>query len=204
MNKLKHIMPCALCLALCACGETRVVDLNNQADVESMQHVMELEYRDWENAATKMTDSMLKSGAFARVANPVIAIDDIKNDTMQRIDTDLLVKKIRKTIVNSGRAQIATTFTGEETMSNKMRAMRGNSEYNASTIAEQGTLVAPNISLSGKMIQRNLNLKSGWFSNVDTRVEYYMQLTLTDLKTGLSIWEEEEPIVKEGDHAPTW
>jgi len=201
---MKKILPIALCAVLAACGETRVVDLNNQTDVEQMQNVMELEYRDWEKTATEMTDSMLKSGAFARVANPVIAVDDIKNDTMQRLDTDLLVKKIRKTIVNSGRAQIATTFTGEESMSNKMRATRSNDEYAASTFAGKGTLVAPNMSLSGKMIQRNLKLKSGWFSSVDTRVEYYMQLTLTDLRTGLSIWEEESPIVKEGDHAPTW
>ncbi len=198
------LMPCALCIVLMGCGETRVVDLDNQTEVATMQNVMELEYRDWEKAATKMTESMLKSGAFQRVQNPIIAIDDIKNDTMQRIDTDLLVKKIRKTVVNSGRAQVTTTFTGEEKMSDKMRTTRGNSEYNASTFAQKGTLVAPNMSLTGKMIQRNLKLKSGWFSSVDTRVEYYMQLTLTDLKTGLSVWEEEEPIVKEGDHAPTW
>ena len=60
------------------------------------------------------------------------------------------------------------------------------------------------MSLSGKMLQRNMKLKSGWFSSNDTRVEYYLQMTLTDLKTGLSVWEDEKPIIKEGDHAPTW
>ena len=85
-----------------------------------------------------------------------------------------------------------------------MRNQRSNDEYNQSTIAKKGTLVAPNMSLSGKMLQRNLKLDSGWFSSVDTRVEYYLQLTLTDLKTGLSVWEDEQPIIKEGDHAPTW
>jgi hypothetical protein len=82
--------------------------------------------------------------------------------------------------------------------------MRSNAEYDQSTIAKTGTLVAPNMSLSGKMLQRNLKLESGWFSSVDTRVEYYLQLTLTDLKTGLSVWEDEQPIIKEGTHAPTW
>ena len=123
---------------------------------------------------------------------------------MQRFDTDILVKKIRTTILKSGRAQIATNFTGEDTTSNKMRATRENAEYDQSTFATTGTLVAPNMSLSGKMLQRNIKLQSGWFSSVDTRVEYYLQLTLTDLKTGLSVWEDEKPIVKEGDHAPTW
>lgn len=201
---MKKILPLALCAVLAACGGTRVVDLENEREVQTMQDVMELEYRDWEKTATKMTESMLKSNAFAGISKPVIAVADIKNDTMQRLDSDILVKKIRTTILKSGRAQIATNFTGEDTTSNKMRDTRGNTEYDQSTFANTGTLVAPNMSLSGKMIQRNLKLESGWFSSVDTRVEYYLQLTLTNLKTGLSVWEDEQPIVKEGTHAPTW
>jgi len=199
---MRKIIPCALCLALCACGETRVVDLQNQKDVSSMQNVMELEYRDWTNTAETMTKSMLESGAL--VNKPVIAIANIKNDTAQRFDTDILTKKIRSTLLKSGKAQIATNFSGEDTTSNAVRSQRANDEYDQKTIASKGTLVAPNMSLSGKMLQRNLKLQSGWFSSVDTRVEYYLQLTLTDLKTGLSVWEDEQPIVKEGDHAPTW
>ena len=201
---MKKILPIAMCAVLTACGGTHVVDLENQREVASMQDVMELEYRDWEKAAADMTDSMLKSNALTGVKKPVIAVANIKNDTMQRFDTDILVKKIRTTILKSGRAQIATNFTGEDTTSNKMRATRTNAEYDQSTFATTGTLVAPNMSLSGKMLQRNIKLQSGWFSSVDTRVEYYLQLTLTDLKTGLSVWEDEKLIVKEGDHAPTW
>ena len=201
---MKKLLPIALCAVLAACGQTRVVDLNDTRDVATMQDVMELEYRDWEKAATNMTDSMLKSNALTGVSKPVIAVANIKNDTMQRFDTDILIKKIRTTILKSGRAQIATNFTGEDTTSNTVRNTRGNDEYDQSTFAQKGTLIAPNMSLSGKMIQRNLKLNSGWFSSTDTRVEYYLQLTLTNLKTGLSVWEDEQPIVKEGDHAPTW
>ena len=201
---MKKLLPIALCAVLAGCGGTRVVDLENERDVATMQDVMELEYRDWTKTAENMTDSMLKSGALTRVKNPVIAVANIKNDTMQRFDTDILIKKIRTTVLKSGRAQIATNFTGEDTTSNTVRSTRGNDEYDQSTFAGKGTLVAPNLSLSGKMLQRNLKIESGWFSSVDTRVEYYLQLTLTDLKTGLSVWEDEQPIVKEGDHAPTW
>lgn len=201
---MKKIIPIALCLALCACGGTRVVDTNDAEEVAAMQDVMELEYRDWTNTAEKMTKSMLQSGAFKQVKNPVIAMGNIVNDTQQRFDTDILIKKIRTTLVNSGTAQVATTFSGEDINSEKMRNLRNNAEYAADTIAKTGTLVAPNMSLSGKMLQRNLKLDSGWFSSVDTRVEYYLQLTLTDLKTGLSVWEDEQPIIKEGTHAPTW
>ncbi len=201
---MKKIIPMALCLALCACGGTRVVDLNDKDDVATMQHVMELEYRDWTNTAEKMTESMIKSGVLKSESKPVIAIADIINDTTQRFDTDILTKKIRTTLLKSGTAQIATNFSGEDSTSNAVRAQRGNTEYDQNTIVKSGTLVAPNMSLSGKMLQRNLKLESGWFSAVDTRVEYYLQLTLTDLKTGLSVWEDEQPIVKEGKYAPTW
>ena len=201
---MKKILPITLCLALCACGGTRVVDLNDEKDVAAMQDVMELEYRDWTNTAEKMTESMMQSGAFKKVKDPVIAIGNIVNDTQQRFDTDILTKKIRTTLLKSGTAQIATNFSGEDLTSEKMRAQRNNAEYDQETIAKTGTLVAPNMSLSGKMLQRNLKLESGILSSVDTRVEYYLQLTLTDLKTGLSVWEDEQPIIKEGTHAPTW
>ena len=201
---MKKLLPIALCAVLAGCGGTRVVDLDNERDTATMQDVMELEYRDWTKTAEKMTDSMLKSNALSGVSKPVIAVANIKNDTMQRFDTDILIKKIRTTVLKSGRAQIATNFTGEDTTSNTVRATRGNDEYDQSTFANKGTLVAPNLSLSGKMLQRNLKIESGWFSSVDTRVEYYLQLTLTDLKTGLSVWEDEQPIIKEGDHAPNW
>ena len=201
---MKKIIPYALCLALCACSATQVIDTNDSTAVSSMQHVMELEYRDWTNTAEKMTKSMLESGALSTEQKPVIAIGKIVNDTAQRFDTDILTKKIRTTLLKSGKAQIATNFSGEDTTSNNVRTLRDNGEYNQATIAQKGTLIAPNMSMSGKMLQRNLQLKSGWFSSNDTRVEYYLQLTLTDLKTGLSVWEDEQPIIKEGDHAPTW
>lgn len=201
---MKKFIPVALCVALTACGGTRVVDLNDEQEVASMQQVMELEYRDWTATAEKMTESMIASGALKAESKPVIAIGNIVNDTTQRIDSDMLVKKIRTTLLKSGKAQIATNFSGEDTTSDKVRTKRTDAEYNQSTIAQTGTLIAPNMSLSGKMLQRNLKLESGWFSAVDTRVEYYLQLTLTDLKSGLSVWEDERPIIKEGKDAPTW
>ena len=201
---MKKIIPIALCTVLAACGGTRVVDTNDAKETAAMQQVMELEYRDWTNTAEKMTESMLASGALKQTQKPVIAIGNIVNDTQQRFDTDILTKKIRTTLLKSNVAQIATNFSGEDLTSEKMRSMRTNAEYDQNTIAKTGTLVAPNMSLSGKMLQRNLKLDSGWFSSVDSRVEYYLQLTLTDLKTGLSVWEDEQPIIKEGDHHPTW
>jgi PBP1b-binding outer membrane lipoprotein LpoB len=243
MKKLL-IANCSL-LILAACGGTTVVDLDDKEQVSDMSNVMELEYRDWTKTAELMTDSMLKSGGFAKVGDPIIAIGRIANDTMQRFDTDILTKKIRTTLINSGRAQIATSFQNQENYepvilpvkakaevkngkksaaieaegyqqayvrenkseddtTHQVRNLRKNDEYDQKTVAAKGTLSAPNLSLTGKMIQRNLKLDSGMFSSKNTRVEYYLQLTLTNVRTGLSVWEDEQPIVKEGKNAPTW
>ncbi len=201
---MKKIIPLTLCAILAACGGTSVVDLNDKEEVAAMQQVMELEYRDWTKTAENMTNSMLESHALDKIQKPVLVVSNITNDTAQRFDTDILIKKIHTTLMKSGKVQISTNFPGEDTASNAIRKLRTDNEYDQSTIAKEKTLIAPNLSLSGKMLQRNLKLESGWFSSVDTRVEYYLQLTLTDLKTGLSIWEDEQPIIKEGTHAPTW
>lgn len=201
---MKRIIPIALCVTLAACGGTTVIDTNDSVAVSEMQNVMELEYRDWTNTAEKMTTSMLQSGALNKSQKTIIAVGNIVNDTTQRFDTDILTKKIRSTLLKSGTVQIATNFSGEDTTADTVRTLRNNAEYDQSTISKTGNLIAPNMSLSGKMLQRNLKLESGWFSSVDTRVEYYLQLTLTDLKTGLSVWEDEQPIIKEGTHTPTW
>jgi len=203
MKKLLMLVACCGILAGCG-GGTRVIDTNDSRAVADMRDVMELEYRDWERTAEHMLDSMMKNRVFANTKNPVIAMGPMVNDTMKRFDTDMLVRRIRVYLVNNGHAQFATNFTGEDTTSNAVRAQRGNAEFDVSTIAGTGTLVAPNFSLSGKMLQRNIPVDTCWLCASKTRVEYYLQMVLTDVRTGLSVWEEERPIIKEGRRAPTW
>ncbi len=200
MKKLTLIAALLSVGAMSACSPVHVVDTDNPDEVADMEHVMVLEYRDWEKAATKATDNLLASNALNKPngGKYAIVIGRITNDTMQRIDTDLLIKKIRSQLTASGKVAIQTAITGEDTMTNTVRDQRANDEYKQDTIAGKGTLVAPELSLTGKMIQRNIKLSRR------ERVEYYFQLTLTEVKTGLSVWEHEQPIIKEGSKAPTW
>ena len=55
-------------------------------------------------------------------------------------------------------------------------------------------MIAPDFSLSGKIIQRNFTL-----SKSEQEINYYLQMTLTNLDNGLAYWEGEVPIVKKGD-----
>jgi len=54
-------------------------------------------------------------------------------------------------------------------------------------------VILPDLSLSGKILQRNVQVDSR-----RQQIEYYFQLTLTQLNTGLAIWEGETLIGKRG------
>lgn len=194
---MKSLLSClfilALAVSLPAGAETKRVDTRADRGASTAG----LDYRDFEQAAADAIQSMLLSGA---VTNPaggryVMMISRIINDTMQRIDTDQLVKKIRIELLNSGKVVVTTAVSGdgaEDAASFNVRQdLRGNDEFDQSRVQRKGTLVAPDLSLSGKILQRNLTV-----SKRQQQIEYYFQLTLTDLETGLAIWENEFPIIK--------
>lgn len=167
--------------------------------------VMALDYRDFESAAGEMVDGMLGSRA---LENPqggryVLVVSRIVNDTMQRIDTDQLVRKIRSDLLNSGRV-VVTTAVGldgpEDEMNMAFRQLRESGEFNQDTVEGEGQLIAPDLSLSGTIRQRDIQM-----DNRQQQVEYYFELAITDLTTGLAIWEDQEVIVKRGSNrAPNW
>ena len=185
------ILVTSLLLTGCA-DKTQRIDMNN----DKAGQVMGLDYRDFNEAAGKAVQSLLKSGTLDKKDNDrvVIAISDIKNDTMQHIDTDQLIKKIRVDLLRSGRAVITTSVGSDvDAMNKDVRKLNNNDEYNQRTTTKKGQMIAPEMSLSGKIIQRNITMDDG-----KQQVEYYFQLTLTELSTGLAWWEDENIIGKRG------
>lgn len=203
MNKIIFILCISFFLCACATG-TKVIDTSSQNQMSEMKSVMGLEYRDFEKAALDSVNDMIESGAVTKPdgGRYVLTISNITNDTMQRIDTDLIVKKIRTSLLKSGKVVVSTAIGlngPEDKMVFAAREARESEEVNQATVAKKGKIIAPDLSLSGKIIQRNIKL-----SNHKERVEYYVQLTLTELETGLAFWEGETPIIKEGKNAPIW
>jgi len=190
--KIKLLTITALSLVIlsgCADKVSRI-DMNN----DKADQVIGLDYRDFQEAATKATQSMLRSPSLAKPGGGryILAISDIKNDTMQHIDTDQLIKKIRIELLNSGKVYTTTAVgTSQDKMNKDARALREDDEFRNSSVAKKGTLVAPDMSLSGKILQRNINMGDG-----KVQVEYYFMLTLTDLSNGFATWEGETIIGK--------
>ena len=165
--------------------------------------VMALDYRDFDQAASEMVQSMLGSGALKKDdgSRYVMTTGRITNDTMQRIDTDQLMAKIEEELLNSGQV-VMTSAVGGKGASDQMiydtRDLRDSDvgdEFDQDTIAAKGQLIAPELSIAGKIFQRNIR-----YSKNRQQVEYYFQLKVTDLTTGLRFWQKETLIGKRGSN----
>ena len=172
--------------------------------------VMALDYRDFDQAASEMVQSMLGSGALKKAdgSRYVMATGRIVNDTMQRIDTDQLMAKVEQELLNSGQVVMTSAvgrpgkgpggMGGEDEMVYRTRELKDSDvsdEFDPNTVAAKGQLIAPELSVSGKIFQRNIR-----YDNNRQQVEYYFQLQVTNLTNGLRFWQNETLIGKRGSN----
>ena len=187
-------------LFLIGCAEVQKIDTAN----DTGKQVLSLDYRDFDEAAGKMIQSLLSSGTLAKKdgSRYVVSTGRITNDTMQRIDTDQLTAKIEQDLTKSGQVVMTSAVGGKESNRDdtvyNMRDVRDSSkgeEFKQETLPQKGQIISPELSMSGKIYQRNLR-----YDKDKQQVEYYFQLKLTDVKTGLRFWQEEVLIGKRGSN----
>jgi len=191
----------AILIAGCA-QETVTIDIMH----DEGKAVMALDYRDFDQAASEMIQSMLGSGAMKKTSGGryVVTTGRIINDTMQRIDTNQLMAKIEEELLNSGQV-VMTSAVGNarkqgavDKMIYDVRDIRDSGvgdEFDEETLPAKRQLIAPELSISGKIFQRNIR-----YDKNRQQVEYYFQLKITDLTTGLRFWQKETIIGKRGSN----
>lgn len=160
--------------------------------------VLALDYRDFDQAASTLVQSLLASGALKKEGGGryVVATGRVVNDTMQRIDTDQLMAKIEEEMLNSGQAVMTSAVgSGTDKLIHETRELRDSEEFDQETIAARGTLIAPELTISGKIFQRNIR-----YDKKRQQVEYYFQLKLSDAKSGLRFWQKEMVVGKRGSN----
>ena len=201
LNKILTALSLGFILALTGCSSNiEYVTKDNAEDAVTLG----LDSQDFEQAAQESLNSLISSNALNKPGGGryVVAIGKIINDTTIRIDTDMLVKKIRIGMLQSGKAVIKTAIAGNsnnvDDLIYDVRELRDNDEFKKDTIAGKGTLYAPDFSLTGKIVQRIA--RTGKNKQL---VEYYLQLTLTDIKSGLAYWENESVVRKLGSNKST-
>ncbi len=182
------VTPAALYLAGCETGAT-YTDSKGTGTIVSLDQI---DIQDWNRAADEMVASLLASGVLERAPEQpaVMAVSRIVNNTMQQVDTDSLTKKIRIELNRSGKTITTTTLglggKAEDPLAKEaaeMQAMLG---------GQKKVTTLPYYTLSGKLLEDRARAGS------TRQVTYTFQLSLTTVKDGLAVWEDEKQITKIG------
>lgn len=193
----------ALLLAPGCMDRTQWVDQDNDTEI-----VAGLDYKDFEIAAAETAGTILTSrqvrNATAANKTYVVAIGKVSDETPLHIDTDLVTARIGEALLNDGRFTLSSVFADREgnrdaTVSDA-RLVRGNDEFDQASVQKKGQLKAPDFSLTGKIIARDVKR-----DNKGHQYEYYFQLRMNDLATGTVLAMRETKVIKRtGKKSHTW
>lgn len=176
-------------LALGGCSTpARVIETGGP---ESVVSVGEVDIQDLKNASSGMLESLIQTDILSSGPNrPArLVIDRVVNDTSSSFDTGELLYRMREQLVNSGKAQVITTY------GNNPESQVAQDELRRKAMQEGRSdfaTLTPDFTLTGKVSQ--LKRASGSMR----QTTYTFRLTLTDVRNGLEAWTKTVEITKQG------
>ena len=187
-SKLLGLLAVGAMLTFSGCEtetETRTVDAKGPQAINTSA----INSQDWANAADQLINSLLSGGALNNAPRTpaVLAVDRVINNTQMMVDTDLLIKKIRVALTNTGKIAITNTMgLGERAVVASEAA-----ELDEMQSGKKAKVLVPDYTLYAKLIQQTD--KNGKIA----QNTYSFQMSLVAVKTGLTVWEEEKQIAKQ-------
>jgi PBP1b-binding outer membrane lipoprotein LpoB len=169
--------------------------------METITTVGGIDIQDATDAAAELSESLLAANVLGRAGQPsIIAIDRYINDTSQQIDRDVIVKKIRVSLNKAGVAQTMTTLDsaggigGESNIATRAARERDNEARANAFLNDTAApeLPKPDYALTFKILDNRVR------AGRTRQTTYTFQMSLTDVKTGLAVWEDEKQITKQG------
>ncbi len=185
-------------LLVCGCGtDPARIDASGNAGLTTTD---EINFKDWQMAAEKCVNSLLESGALVRPdgKKSIVMVSTVKNSTTQHIDVQVLTQKITVALGRTGKVSTTTAVSGAgatDKATKQVRDLQDDEMFNQKTVKKSGTVIAPDYSLAGEITQ--MKTTQGRMSES----YFYFHMTITDLETGLAVWENEVEIAKQGKKA---
>lgn len=195
MKKVCFAVPCAVLCAvvLAGCGSSaRRIDPTTQG----VTTVKDVNTRDWQDVSTRAVNSLIASGALVRPdgRKTIVMINEVRDRSGARARTQILTNKMRQALLASGKALTTTAVGGngpEDNATRQIRELENDDLFNQATVQKRGTVIAPDMSLSGEIVNQATNVGR-------TRENtFYFHVVLTDLQTGLAVWEDNFDISKQ-------
>ena len=190
---MKKLLLSASLLSLAGCSsprDSKYIEANDGSGIVSLDSV---NVQDFALAADTMLKSLYDSPAFASAkrpeGSPILMVGRVTNDTGSNFDTAQLVKKMTVSLTKSGKVRVAKAigFGGPED-----QAAAEARKSQAAATGETAKPLIPDYTLSGKILENRTAAKGV------QQASYIFQLSLTEVKTGLAVWEEEKTITKQG------
>lgn len=187
-SQLTGVLALGALLTLTGCEtvpETRTVDARGPEALNTAA----INSQDWANAADQLVASLLSGGALDQAPRTpaILAVDRVINNTQLMVDTDLLIKKIRVALTQTGKVAITNTMgLGERAVVASEAA-----ELEEMQSGKKQKLLVPDYTLYAKLIQQTDR------GSKATQNTYSFQMSLVQTKTGLTVWEEEKSIAKQ-------
>jgi len=193
---MKKLLLSAALLSLAGCSsprDSKYIEANDGSGIVSIDSV---NVQDFAVAADTMLKSLYDSPAFVGVkrpdGSPILMVGRVTNDTGSNFDTSQLVKKMTVSLTKSGKVRVAKAigFGGPED-----QAAAEARKSQAAVTGESAKPLIPDYTLSGKILENRAAAKGV------QQASYIFQLSLTEVKTGLAVWEEEKTITKQGSRS---
>ncbi len=160
---------------------------------QTITTVNQLDTKDAVDAAAAMSQSLLDSGVLGRQGRPsVIAISNYVNNTGIHLDRDLVVKQIRVSLNKAGVAQTITTIGTTGTAAGAEDTLATNQAQINQFLEEGPAPVKPEYSLTYKALRQSARA-----GNISENT-FIFQMSLTQIATGLAVWEDQTMITKQG------
>lgn len=143
---------------------------------------------DLQQIAAKMVDSLLEDDVIAEISTdgpPLLVVDQVKNKTMQHIDTESITDSIRTKLIRSRKFSFQDRTT-EQALTEELAYQ----QVAAKDPIASGQQDAPRYMLTSNLSE--INQKAG---RVDD-VYYKFTMSLRDLKSGRLVWADEKEIRK--------
>lgn len=199
----KTFVIAALTLTLAGCETIPVHSSNPNAGLSTTGDkalvAFGLQSVDFEYAANQAVQEFLES-PFSRKPGGgrwVVQMGEVLNDTTFRIDTASMTSRMKRAMTKTGQF-IFTGATGRERTAfvGDSRQLRKSAMFDKSTVARNGTVIAPDLEMLGSIRQRTVVSAD----QAKQQLEYEFDFRVVERDTGLEIFQSFVPIDKLGSN----
>ena len=189
-NRIKVLVAAAAIGALSLSGCASTMQYGDAGSAKPIS--TEFGSSDLQQIAETMVDSMLTFPPMVELTSsrrPVVSVDNVKNKSMQHIDTESITDSIRTKLIRSGKFRFIDRTTDAQTIE-ELRTQQDSGLVDQKSAVKFGQQLGAEFLLTANFSEINQKVGN------TTDVYYKFTMSLKNLKTGILEWSDEKEIRK--------